>query len=143
MNYEIHSIRSMKLITQEAFMGCAIACCASLAGLPYKQMKNYFDDGKTKEQTTGFYNRDIVSALGKLKIQTRAFSVKRWGNKKIKHGTIVFVGRSKNYPAGHYLLKTKNGWMDPWKNYPNINSAKAGFQKTLPGKARWIIETTK
>jgi len=131
----------MKLITQEAPMGCAIACSASLADLSYKQIKRYFDNGDTKEQTSGFYNRDIVSALGKIGIQAKAFSIKRWGNKKIKIGTIVFIEHSKKYPAGHYLLKTKSGWMNPWVNYPNINPAKAGFQKELPGKIGWVIET--
>lgn len=132
----------MRPITQEASMGCAIACCASLLGLSYKQMRNYFDNGKIKEQTKGFYNRDIIDALGKLGISARAFSIKRWGNKKIKHGNIVFIGRSKNCPTGHYLLKTRDGWMNPWINYPNLNPAKAGFQKKLPGKAVWVIETT-
>jgi ABC-type bacteriocin/lantibiotic exporter with double-glycine peptidase domain len=131
----------MKLITQEAPMGCAIACIASLSGLSYKQMRGYFSRGEIKEQTSGFYNRDIINALIKIGISAKAFSIKRWGNRKIKAGTIVFVERSKKYPAGHYLLKTKNGWMNPWINYPNINPAKAGFQKTLPGRLKWVIKT--
>jgi len=56
-----------------------------------------------------------------------------------QNGAIVFVERSKKYPAGHYLIKTKKGWMNPWINFPNISSAKSGFQKVLPGKAQWII----
>lgn len=130
----------MKIITQEAPMGCAIACSASLAGLSYKQMRKYFDNGKVKERTSGFYNRDIISALGKIGISVKAFSIRKWGNRRIKVGTIVFIERSKKYPMGHYLLKTKKGWMNSWINYPNINPAKAGFQKTLPSKARWFIE---
>ncbi len=133
----------MKPITQEAPIGCAVACSASLAGLSYKQMRIYFDNGRVKEQTSGFYNRDIVSALSKIKILAKAYSIKRWGNRKIKIGVIVFIERSKGYPVGHYLLKTKRGWMNPWINYPNVNPAKAGFQKTLPGKVRWVIEITK
>lgn len=129
----------MKLITQEAPMGCAIACSASLAGLSYKQMREYFDNGKTKESISGFYNRDIINALNKLKIRTQAFSIKNWRNRIMKPGIVVFISRSKAYPLGHYLLKTKNGWMNSWINYPHINPAKAGFQKKLPGKMRWII----
>ena len=131
----------MKPITQEAPMGCAIACCASLADLTYKQMRRYFDEGETKEQTSGFYNKDIVNALSKIGIQAKGHSIKNWGDKKIKVGTIVFIKRSKNYPEGHFLLKTKKGWMNPWANCPNINPAKADFQKTLPGKIDWVIET--
>ena|SRR3989338_6297977 len=132
----------MKPITQEAPMGCGIACCASLAGLSYKQMRKYFDNGDIKDKTSGFYNKDIVDALEKVGIRAKGYSVKKWGNKKVKVGTIVFVRRSKKYPEGHFLLKTKNGWMNPWINYSSINSAKAGFQKTLPDKIDWVIETT-
>lgn len=130
----------MKPIIQEAPMGCAIACCASLASLSYRQMRAHFDNGEAKEYTSGFYNRDIVAALNRIKISVRVFGIKRWGNKKIIPGTIVFTERSKKYPVGHYLLKTKNGWMNPWINYPKINSAKAGFQKILSWQIRWVIE---
>lgn len=131
----------MKPITQEAPMGCAIACSASLAGLTYRQMRRYFDNGELKERTSGFFNKDIVSALDKAGIKAKGYSIKKWGNRKIGNGTIVFIKRSKKYPEGHFLLKTKTGWMNPWINYPNINPAKAGFQKTLPKKIDWVIET--
>ena len=132
----------MKLITQESPMGCAIACCASLADLTYKCMRGFFEDGEMKDQTSGFYNTDIVDALAKVGIRAKGYSIKRWGNKRIKNGTIIFIKRSKKYPAGHFLLKTKNGWMNPWINHPNIKPAKSDFQKRLPGKIDWIIETT-
>mgnify|MGYP001560080035 CR=1 FL=1 len=130
----------MKSITQERPMGCGIACAASLAGFSYKQMRRHFENGEMKDYTSGFYNRDIINALAKIKIKAKAHSIKKWGRKTIKIGTIVFTERSKNYPAGHYLLKTKNGWMNPWINFPNINSAKTGFQKTLSDKIMWVIE---
>ena len=131
----------MRLITQEAPMGCAIACTASLANLSYKKMRKYFDKGGIKEQTSGFYNRDIINALNKVKVLVKVFSIKRWGNRKIKAGNIVFIGHSKKYPRGHYLIKTKTGYMNSWINYPTINPAKAGFQKKLPGKIRWVIKS--
>ena len=132
----------MKLIAQEASVGCAIACAASLTSLSYKQMRSYFDNAK-RESTTGFYNRDIIKALSKSKITARASSIKRFGKRSIKIGTVVFIKPSKKYLAGHYLLKTKNGWMNPWINYPNINPAKAGYQKKLLGKVAWVILTVK
>ena len=61
--------------------------------------------------------------------------------KHIKPGTIVFVRRGKVYPYGHFLLKTSKGWMNPWKRGENIKEAKAGWQKRLPDKKDWIIET--
>jgi len=130
----------MKLVTQEAPMGCAIACCASLAHVTYKQMRELFDDGNIKDRTTGFYNKDIVSALRKVNITAKGYSVKKWGEKKIRNGTIVFIKRSAKYPAGHFLLKTGRGWMNPWINYPEITPARSGFQTKLPGKIDWIIE---
>lgn len=132
----------MKPITQEMLMGCAIACSASLANLSYKQMRRYFDDSKVKEKTLGFYNRDIVNALNKIGIQAKSFSAKRWGKIKIKPETIVFIKASDRYPVGHYLLKTKDGWMNPWINCPNITPAKSGFHKRLPGKISWVIKTS-
>jgi ABC-type bacteriocin/lantibiotic exporter with double-glycine peptidase domain len=130
----------MKLITQEAPLGCAIACAASLANVSYQQMGKYFDNRKIKEKTVGFHNRDIVVALSKMGIKTKVISSNKCNNRKIKIGTIVFTKRSKKYPVGHYLLKTPKGWMNSWINYPNIKPAKAGFQRTLPNKIRWVIE---
>ena len=133
----------MRLIAQEAPLGCAIACAASLADLSYKETRRYFDDGEIKEQTSGFYNRDIVNVLNKVGIRTKAYGIKRRGNRKIKFGSIVFIGSCPKYPAGHYLLKTINGWMNPWINFPHTKPIKAGFQKRLSGGARWIIEIIK
>ena len=130
----------MKLITQEAPMGCAIACAASLAGISYKKMKNYFNDADSRERICGFFNRDIILALSRVNLIAKAYSVRRWNSRSFKMGAIVFIGRSKKYPAGHYLLKTKKGWMNPWLNYPNINPAKAGFQKKILDEIKWIIE---
>lgn len=132
----------MKAITQEAPMGCAIACCASLAGLSYKEMRKHFDRGDVKDMTTGFYNRDIVQALRRAGITAKGSSIKTFGNKSFKNGTIVFAARSKKYPEGHFLLKTPKGWMNPWINHPTITPAKAGFQKKPPEGIDWVIETT-
>lgn len=133
----------MKLVSQEAPMGCAIACTASLVNKSYQQMRRFFVDAKIKESTLGFYNRDIVRVLSKLNLVSKVFSRRKFGNRKIKIGTIVFIRRSKEYPFGHYLLKTKKGWMNPWINYPNISPAKAGYQEKLPGCISWVIEEIK
>ncbi|MEK7649749.1 MAG: hypothetical protein AAB367_02205 [Patescibacteria group bacterium] len=133
----------MKLVAQEAPMGCAIACAASLSDLTYKKMRSHFSNGRLKEYTVGFYNKDIVSALSKVNIITKGCSSKRWSQKKYLPGTIVFIKRSKKYSQGHFLLKTPRGWMNPWANYPSINPAKAAFQRRLPGETEWVIVTKK
>jgi hypothetical protein len=131
----------MKLVTQEGSMGCGVACSASLTGLSYKEMRKLFSKGSIKDKTTGFYNKDFVEALGKIGIKAKGYNVKKWGDKRIKPGTIVFSKRSKLYPFGHFLLKTKKGWMNPWKTGTTIKEAKAGWQKRFPGEKSWIIET--
>ncbi|MBP9731869.1 MAG: hypothetical protein KBD29_00195 [Candidatus Magasanikbacteria bacterium] len=128
----------MKKIPQEALLGCAIACTASRVGLSYKTMKRYFDNAKYKEKSGGFYNRDIVKALDKLGVNTTVLSMRRYGKKYFKTGTIVFVGYSAQFPAGHFLLKTKKGWMDSWINYLEL-PIRAGYRKKLPGTPEWII----
>jgi hypothetical protein len=131
----------MKAIAQEAPMGCGVACAASLAGLSYKEMRKLFKDGEIKDKTTGFYNKDFVKAFSKLNIQAEGCTAKKWGAKRIKSGTIVFVSRSKKFPEGHFLLKTEKGWMNPWINLNAEGRPVAGFQKRLPGKGEWIITT--
>ncbi|MBI5391734.1 hypothetical protein HZB00_01905 [Candidatus Woesearchaeota archaeon] len=62
---------------------------------------------------------------------------------RFTENTIVFIRRSKDYPAGHYLAKTKTGWMDPWINFDlsslNLNYAQSGFRKRLPEKAIYAV----
>jgi len=127
-----------KLIAQEHPMGCAIASTASLLESSYKKTLRLFD--KSYTSTRGYYLKDIIWALKK-----RGFNYKysKVTNKTKRYleipGSIVFIRRSKKYPAGHYLLKIKNGWMNHWINYPEINPTKAGVNKKLPGKAQWVL----
>lgn len=129
----------MKSTVQEQPMGCAVACVASLCGISYKSALNLFMN-KSYASTRGYYCKEISQALLKRGLN--------YGWKKVspkthyllnKEGIILFVARSKKYPAGHFLLKTSKGWMNPWINYPQIATAKAGFQKGLPGKPQWIM----
>ncbi len=116
-------------------MGCAVACVASLLSISYQDALSLFSH-PARASTKGFYCRDIIAALARKRV---SYTYKKYVGNTIKDGTIVFFHRSNSYPLGHYLLKTRRGWMNPWINYPTITSAKAGFQKRLPGKAQWII----
>jgi len=129
----------MKSITQEEPMGCGIACVAIVLNKSYQSTKKLFDNQKYAS-TRGYYCREIIKTLNK-KREVYTFSKVNVKNKNLlkKEGIIVFIERSKKYPFGHYLTKTKKGWMNPWINFPNIAPAKSGFQKILPGKAQWII----
>ncbi len=127
-----------KSITQEESMGCAIACVAFLLRKSYKETKKLFDNPRYSLRR-GYYCNEIVKVLNKNGLKYTFSRINRKNkNYIIKFGTIVFIGRSKKYPLGHYLIKTKKGWMNSWINFPIISPAKSGFQKILPGKAKWI-----
>ena len=78
---------------------------------------------------------------------TDVFNLLRKYNKKLrktiyKDGTIVLIRRSKKYIAGHYLIRYKGLWMDPWINLTvdnNILQAESGFRRRLPGSPSYAI----
>lgn len=129
-----------KAITQKDSMGCGIACIAFILGDDYESAKKYFKDLGDANKN-GFLCRDLVLVLAKKGYKYDYHYLKR--RIKFNEGTIVFVKRSKRYPEGHYLVKTKRGWMDPWINFNphsiELKKAKSGFRKKLPGKATYIV----
>lgn len=129
----------MKSVTQEEPMGCAIACIAFILKISYKQAKNLIRHPE-HSFTRGFYCGEITNILNKKGLNY-SFSKFKKEHKNIMNipGTIIFTERNKNYPGGHFLVRTKNSWMNPWINFPLITPAKSGFQKNLPGKEQWII----
>lgn len=129
----------MKTITQEELMGCGIACVAVAIDKSYKSTKKLFDNPEYAS-TRGYYCRELLNVLNKKFNNYNFIRVNEKNKSLLKHdGVIVFIKRSKKYPAGHYLIKTEMGWMNPWINFPNISPAKSGFQTKLPGEAQWII----
>jgi len=128
----------MKTIVQEHPMGCGLACVASVAGVSYSDVLKIVQ--KELATSRGYYCRELVDALGKFSLEYDYKKVTEKTKRYLrKDGVIVFVARSKKYPEGHYLVRTKKGWMNPWINYPIISPTRAGFNQKLPGKAQWII----
>ncbi|MEK6978717.1 MAG: hypothetical protein AABW86_00710 [Candidatus Micrarchaeota archaeon] len=127
-----------KKVAQEDAMGCGLACVASVCGLSYARTKGtlFRNIGDIRR---GFYCRELVRALARAGKAYRFHHVKKSARKKFAIGSIVFICRSKNYPAGHYLLKTAKGWMDPWVNFPKMTKVRSAFRKKLPGEAQWVI----
>jgi len=100
-----------------------------------KQAKRLFKKPRNA-WTIGYYCRDIVQALAKAGKQ---YSFRRIRRKThYPKNSIVFIARSKRYPAGHFLVRV-NRWMDPWMNFPSIKEVRAGFRKRLPGKSVYLI----
>ncbi len=122
-------------VTQEDLMGCGVACVAFVLGVSYKEaQERYF---KESRQYAGYHCYDLTRALAAAGLD---YSYRRIGGRtRFKGGTIIFISRSEQYPAGHYLVKTEQGWMDSWINYPNIKEPRSGFRKGLPGRPKWVI----
>ena len=128
----------MKAIVQEDLMGCGIACVACALNCSYGDAKRLFNAKYADNR--GYFCRDIVKALNKNRLRYSFSKVTENNKNKVNGiGTIVFIRRNKKYPQGHYLIKTRKGFMNSWINFPEITHASAGFQKRLPGKAEWII----
>ncbi|MBI2051146.1 hypothetical protein HYT33_00050 [Candidatus Roizmanbacteria bacterium] len=122
-------------VTQEHDFGCGAACLAFVVGKNYKEVVRHL--GKTKAATSGYYCNELVAGLNKFGFPYFYLYLKSWLRRKIyQDGVIVFIKKSKKYPAGHYLVRYKGLWMDPWINFvenKNIKEAESDFRKKLPG----------
>lgn len=128
-------------ITQEFDYGCGIACFAFVLGLTYQQAAEHL--GELQANSTRFWVKDFRIALNDAGKHYISKHIKQSLLRTIyEEGAIVLIRRSKLYPTGHYLIRHKNQWMDPWINLPidnNIEHAKSGFRKRLPGKPMYAL----
>src|SRR3989344_5220340 len=130
----------MKPVLQEDPLGCAVACVACILNVSYQDALVLFRDGKRRARTkANFYCKEIVQLLNIAGLNYEYKYIKDRIRQKIyKTGPIVFIKRSRKYPVGHYLCRTREGWMDSWINFPSENR-KAGLRKRLPGKSVYLI----
>jgi hypothetical protein len=133
----------MKSIAQEHGMGCGVASVAFLLNISYKQALELFDK-PANAWSKEYYCRDIVASLSKANRKYKSSLFKLTKKELLGlDNIIVYIKPSAAYPAGHYLAKAKNKWMNPWINFPYISPAKSGFQKELPGDVSYIIHPIK
>ncbi|MDE1851691.1 MAG: hypothetical protein KGH69_03320 [Candidatus Micrarchaeota archaeon] len=125
-----------KPVTQEDVSGCGVACVAFVCNRSYGYVKSRHFRG-IGSPTKGYFCRDIVKALARSG-RRYAFKRARKGE-RFTNGTIIFVKRSERYPAGHYLVKTSKGYMNPWSNFPEIRSPRSGFTARLPGVPSYAV----
>jgi hypothetical protein len=127
-------------VAQEHPMGCAVACVASLKRINYQEALKYFEK-KEHAWTRGYYCPEVVEALNKLGFNYKFEETDgvRGQSKMKKIGTIVFISPCTKYPSGHFVLRVKNGWMNPWANFPLMSPVKAAIEKKLAGKISYII----
>lgn len=130
-----------KSITQEFDYGCGIACYAFVLGISYEESEDKL--GLEQSISERFWVKDLTHALNKAGLNYERKYIKPHIKPRIyKEGVIVLVGRSKEYPVGHYLVRHNKMWMDPWINLPNnrnIQEANSGFRNTLPGIPKYAI----
>lgn len=135
----------MNSITQLDPLGCGAACVSFIAQKSYSEVVATL--GRDYAKHRGFYCKDLIDILAKFGFSYAYKYVKPQLKSKIyQDGVIVFIKRSKKYPAGHYLTRYKDQWMDPWVNFcadSDIANAKSGFRRRLPGKPIYALFSTK
>lgn len=140
-NKNIKSRLRIMYVAQKDEMGCAIACVANLLKISYESTKRFFNPKFASNR--GYYCKSIVNALRKSGVHAKYFKVKT--DTKFFDGDIVFLARSNSLPEGHWVLKTNQGWIDPWVNFQKtkkISNAKAGVVEKLPGNPEWLVRPT-
>lgn len=126
-----------KYIRQKDPMGCGVACVAYVLNISYKSALKLFAE-KDKRLSRGYTSKDITDALTRFGICYKSVYVGRDKNPSVEVDSIVYVPKCKNFPRGHYLVKTKVGYMDPFINLQESNydvtKSKAGLRKVLLDK---------
>ena len=127
-------------VRQKHQLGCGVACVAFLNGEKYDAVANRM--GVTAANQKGFRLRELTKYLRVSNSKYLPHHPTTVEDRILREGTIVFIDRSNTYPYGHYLVRTADGWMDPWINYhegAQVQLSKAGIRKRLPGRVKWAI----
>jgi hypothetical protein len=133
---------------QKDLKGCGIACIANLLGEKYESVKSDFEE-KFYKIDGGVKMFDIVNYLNLkgLKYKSKFFNQNKKCEYNRKEGlkfsripnSITLIAKSEKYKVGHYLLRVKKGWVDPWINFTTLDKARAGIRKKLPGNAWYVL----
>ena len=131
---------SKNLVPQENPMGCAVACVASQCRIKYHEALQLFDRPDFS-WTRGFYASEVVTALAEFNLD---YDFEKFENKKHESqlnqpGTFIFTEANSRYPSGHYFLRLKTGWMNPWANFPHMKPVKSALEKEIQGRILYVI----
>lgn len=128
-------------VTQLNSYGCGLACVAFVTERNYQVVLKLTK--KDQANSKGFTCKELVELLSTYDKEYSYKYLKPKLKKKIyQDKVIVFIKRSKKYPAGHYLVRSDGMWMDPWINFQtnkSIKEAESGFRKRLPGKPTYFL----
>jgi hypothetical protein len=138
----VHERAEICAVAQRHPLGCAVACVAALSGTSYDEALRLFDQPELA-WTRGFYCSEVAYAVNRSGREYifEVYDANRHSPFLKKIGTIVFVESCLTYPAGHYLLRAEQGWMNPWSNFPEMIEVKARFETELPGQIAYVIRS--
>jgi ABC-type bacteriocin/lantibiotic exporter with double-glycine peptidase domain len=110
-------MKKNRLVAQEDEWGCGVACIASLLGVSYGSamaMVKTASGANIDFSSEGLELEPIILVLQQhgLSVSVKA-NLSRW-----PIGTIAFLSENEGAykGSGHYILKTEDGWMDPYYN---------------------------
>lgn len=134
----------MKIIpvSQEHVFGCAVSCVASRCGMTYREAHALFDS-PSHAWMRGYYCEEIVAALGRAGLR---YSYERFAGAHPRHqsllgkaGTIAFHECCQTYPFGHFFIRARKGWMNPWSNYPRMVPVESRIEPDFEGKWEYML----
>ncbi len=127
-------------VTQEHALGCAVACVASRCAISYQEALALFNRAE-HAWTRGYYCDDIVTALARATLHY-SFSAFHPDSHRLlldRAGTIVFHEPCTEYPHGHFLLRTQEGWMNPWSNFPQMIPVESAIQEKIGSALAYVV----
>ena len=125
-------MKKYRLVRQLDEWGCGVACLASALRISYKDARTRLEIRKGRgidAKRCGLWPgqiRDVLRDAGL--VYHKISKAERW-----PVGTIIFLSEITGCyaPYGHYMLKTPDGWMDPWVNMSKLPRY-ARFRNRLP-----------
>lgn len=128
---------------QQHALGCGIACVSYAANVSYRKSLSTFDNPEENVRR-GCYCREMVAALARLGhdysfIHNRRYSI---GYAELPVGSIAYIPKCTNYPAGHFIYRDEVSWVDPWHNCrhsADISAAQSGRRYRMDGHPQYMI----
>jgi len=121
-------------------LGCSVACVAYRCGISYPHALSLFTQPDLAWRR-GFYCSEVVEALARAGFNYEYAEYDKTAHSHYldREGTIIFIGHCDQYPAGHFLVRARRGWMNSWANYPVMVPVETAFQSELVSEICYII----
>lgn len=137
-------------VRQEDDFGCGFACIAYICDMNYQDVKKCTDNAD-KAKTGSYRCKFLADTLNRIykenKIEKiwKTKYVGKTKNPKIPSDSIVYISKNYKYKYGHYIVKTDQGYMNPFVNVDKVDSdvrlSIAKFERSMCGAPSLIITT--